>query len=126
MARVERVSQILKEEISNILHDEIKDPRLGFITVTRVELTNDLRQAKVFFSVLGSETEQKDTKQALESSGGFIRRLIAQRLNLRFTPEIVFKLDRSAEYSIQIQEALNKIKELDNESGKGRSMHKRK
>jgi len=112
MSRHDRISEALKREIGNIIHAELKDPRLGFITVTRVELTQDLRYAKVFFSVLGKEEEHKKTKEALDSALGFIRRLIAQRIRLRFVPDITFKEDRSAEYSIRIQEALNEIKEL--------------
>jgi len=112
MSRHDKVSEALKIEIGNIIHAELKDPRLGFITVTGVELTQDLRYAKVFFSVLGKEEERKKTKEALDSALGFIRRLVAQRIRLRFAPEISFKEDRSAEYSIKIQEALDQIKEL--------------
>ena len=112
MSRHDRVSEALRREIGNIIQHELKDPRLGFITVTRVELTQDLRYAKVFFSVLGKEEEHKKTKEALDSALGFIRRLIAQRIRLRLVPEISFKEDRSAEYSIRIQEALDEIKEL--------------
>lgn len=112
MSRHDKVTEALKKEISSIIHSELKDPRLGFITVTQVELTQDLRYAKVFFSVLGKEEEHKKTKEALDSALGFIRRLVAQRIRLRFAPEISFREDRSAEYSIRIQEALNEIKGL--------------
>lgn len=114
MSRVERVVVALKKEVSNIIHDELKDPRAGFITVTRIELTDDLRYAKIFFSVLGSEKEQKNSKQALESACGFIKCLIARRIKLRFVPEIRFIQDKSCEYSIRIQQELDKIKEHDN------------
>ena len=124
MARYDRVAQALKKEISNIIHDELQDPRLGFVTITGVELTQDLRYAKVFFSVLGKEEEYKKTKEALDSALGFIRRLIAQRIKLRLVPEISFKEDRSAEYSIRIQEALDEIKEL-NEPKKSSRLHKK-
>lgn len=112
MSRHGKVSEALKREIGGIIHEELKDPRLGFITITRVELTQDLRYAKVFFSVLGKEEERQKSKEALDSALGFIRRLIAQRIRLRFVPEISFHEDRSAEYSIKIQEALDEIKEL--------------
>jgi len=112
MSRHDKVSEALRQEISNIIHTELKDPRLGFITVTRVELTQDLRYAKVFFSVLGKEEEHKKTKEALDSALGFIRMLIAQRIRLRFAPEISFKEDMSVEYSIRIQEALDEVKKL--------------
>lgn len=125
MSRPERVSQMLKEEISAIIQTELKDPRIGFVTITQVEITPDLRYAKVFYSILGSTKEEKKTKEALESSLGFIKRELAARMNLRFMPEMIFKQDRSAEYSIQIQEALKEIKELNNEPGKGRKLRKK-
>lgn len=112
MPREDKVSEALKQEISNIILSELRDPRIGFITVTRVELTHDLRYARVFFSVLGKDEEYEKTKKALDSASGFIRRLIAQRIRLRFAPEISFKEDRSVEYSIQIQKALEEVKKL--------------
>jgi ribosome-binding factor A len=111
VSRHERVAQAIKKEVSIILHDELKDQRLGFITITRVELTQDLRNAKIFFSVLGKDEDYKKTREALNSASGFIRRLIAQRINLRIVPEIIFKEDRSIEYSIRIQELLQEIKQ---------------
>lgn len=113
MSRLEKVAQALKRELSNIIHDEIKDPRLGFVTVTRLELTRDLRIAKVFYSVLGEEKQKTDTSSALESAKGFMRRLIAERIELRFVPELIFREDRSIEYSIFIQQELERIKESD-------------
>jgi ribosome-binding factor A len=110
MARIDRVSEAIRKEISLILHDELKDPRLGFVTVMRVEMTQDLRSAKVFFSVLGKEEDYKKTKEALDSALGFIRKLVAERVNLRLAPEIIFREDRSAEYSVRIQEVLDEIK----------------
>jgi len=115
MSRQDKITEALRKEISTIIHDELKDPRLGFVTVTRAEVTQDLRYAKIFFSVLGKGQDYKKTKEALDSALGFIRRLIAQRIRLRFVPEITFYEDRSAEYSIEIQEVLDQIKEL-NES----------
>mgnify|MGYP001595157443 CR=1 FL=1 len=124
MLRHQKITQALKEEISSIIHEELNDPRLGFVTITRVELTPDIRHAKVFFSVLGQDQEYKKTKAALDSALGFIRRLIAQRIKLRLTPEIAFREDRSCEYSIRIQEVLNQIKEQD-ESKKHNRLHKK-
>ena len=111
MSRHDRVTEAIRKEVSLIIHEELKDPRLGFVTVTKVELTPDLRLAKIFYSVLGKEQEHKKTKEALDSALGFIRRLIAQRINLRFAPEIIFKEDRSGEYSVRIEEVLNELKE---------------
>ena len=125
MSRAERVAQALKKEVSSIIHDELKDPRIGFVTVTRVELTQDLQCAKIFFSVLGTEKEQLDSKEALESAVGFIKRQIGRRIKLRLVPEIRFIQDKSGEYSIHIQQELDKIKEL-NEPRKGRRTNKKK
>lgn len=124
MARQDRIRQALKKEVSNIIHDELKDPRLGFVTITDIEITQDLRYAKIFFSVLGKDEDYKKTKAALDNAAGFIRKLIAQRIRLRFTPEIIFREDRSAEYSIRIQKALDEIKKLD-EPRKSSRLHKK-
>jgi ribosome-binding factor A len=85
---------------------------LGFVTITHVELTDDYRYAKIFFSVLGQEEEHKKTKEALDSALGFIRMLIAKRIRLRFAPELAFKEDRSGEYGSKIERILEEIREL--------------
>jgi len=108
--RHERVAAAIKREISNIVQYELKDSRMGFVTIMRVDLTNDLRYARVYFSVLGQEKEQKATQKAFDSAKPFIRCLIGERIKLRFVPEITFKLDKSVEYSIKIQKELDKIK----------------
>jgi ribosome-binding factor A len=112
MSRTDRVSEAIREEVSLILHEKVKDPRLGFVTVTRVELAPDMRFAKVFFSVLGGAEDYKKTYDALESAKGFIRSLVAERINLRLAPELAFYEDRSAEYSVRIQELLDEVKSL--------------
>ena len=109
--RHEKVVAALKKEIGNIVHDELKDSRLGFVTIMRVDLTPDLRYAKIYFSVLGDEKQQKKTQEALESAKSFIRCLIADRVKLKFVPEINFKIDRSLEYTFRIEKKINKIKE---------------
>jgi len=111
MSRQDKVAEAIRQEASIIIHDKLKDPRLGFLTITRVEIARDLRFAKIFFSVLGNDQAYKNTKQALDSSLGFVRKLLAQRLNLRFAPEIAFYEDRSTEYSVRIEKVLNQIKE---------------
>jgi len=110
MSRKDKVKEELKREISSILHEKIKDPRLGFLTVVDVELSVDLQYAKVYYSVLGSPQEQKDTQAILDGARGFIRKLIAERLKLRFVPEISFILDNSADNSLRIQQILDDIK----------------
>jgi ribosome-binding factor A len=107
--RTERVAAVFKEEISRIIREELRDPRLGFITITHVELTLDLRLAKVYYSVLGSDKEKKETARALGSGSGFIRSLLGQGIKLRYLPELKFILDETAEYSINIQKILDKI-----------------
>lgn len=111
-SRQERVAEAIRQESSLIIHDKLKDPRLGFITITKVEVTPDLRYAKIFFSVLGNDESYEKTKEALDSALGFVRKLVAGRLNLRFAPEIAFYEDRTTEYSVRIEEVLNEIKEL--------------
>ena len=113
MSRLERVEEAIRKEVSLIIHDELKDPRIGFVTIIRVELTKDLRNARIFYSVLGKEEDHKKTKLALDSALGYIRSLVAQRINLRFATELMFQEDHSTEYSVRIEEVLNKIKELD-------------
>lgn len=131
MSRLDKVSEAIRQEVSLIVHDKLKDPRLGFVTITSVEMTKDLSIAKVFFSVLGSQEDYKKTAAALESGMGLIRSLVAQRVNLKFAPEILFRPDRSSEYSVRIEEVLNEIKEIQNanapvkKQARGRSPKKR-
>ena len=113
MSRHERVEEAIRKEVSLIIHDELKDPRIGFVTIIRVELSQDLRNARIFYSVLGKEEEHKKTKLALDSALGYIRSLVAQRINMRFATELMFQEDHSTEYSVRIEEVLNKIKQLD-------------
>jgi len=117
MARKDKVAEAIREEASLILHDKLKDPRLGFVTITGVEVADDLRNAKVYFSVLGNEEDYAKTQAALDSALGFIRKLISERINLKFAPEIIFRQDHSSEYSMRIQQVLDEVKQLD-EGGK--------
>lgn len=125
MSRHDKVKEAIKKEVSNIIHDELNDPRLGFVTVTDVALAQDMRHVKIFFSVLGKDQDYKKTKKALDSALGFIRRLVAERVQLRLAPEISFHEDRSGEYSVRIQQVLDEIKEL-NEPSKSRKVNKKK
>jgi ribosome-binding factor A len=113
MSRQERIASAIQKEVSIIVHDKLKDPRVGFVTITSVEISKDLRNAKVFFSVMGNDEEHKKTEEALNSGLGLIRSLVASRLGLRFAPEIIFRQDRSSEYSVRIEEVLNEIKAMD-------------
>ena len=107
--RLQRVNQLIKEELSGLLQRELKDPRLGFITVTEVETTKDLRGAKVFVSVLGTEDEWKASLAALESAKGFIRNWLREHLDLRATPTLDFRPDRSMQHAANIQVLLKQL-----------------
>ena len=108
--RLERVNQLIREEISRVLQRELKDPRLGFVTVTDVEVTKDLRLAKVYVSILGSEEQWKASLTALESAKGFIHHWLRQHLSLRVTPSLVFRPDRSMAHAAHIQELLAELR----------------
>lgn len=99
----------MKKEIAQILRDELKDPRVGFVTVTSVEVSGDLRHAKVFVSVLGDEEAKKQSLEGLQKATGFIRREVGQRIQLRYTPEIVFKFDASIEHGDKIARLLSQV-----------------
>jgi ribosome-binding factor A len=107
--RLDRVNQLIKEEISTLLQRELKDPRLGFVTVTDVETSKDLRSAKVFVSVLGDERQWTASLTALEHARGFVRSWLRQHLDLRVTPEIDFRADRSMEHAARIQSILKQV-----------------
>jgi len=108
--RLERVNQLIKEEISMLLQRELKDPRLGFITVTEVDVTTDLKHAKVYVSVLGSEEQWASSFQALQSARGFVWNWLRRHLDLRATPEIAFRPDRSMEHAAHIQSLLAELR----------------
>lgn len=113
MSRQDKVAEAIRQEASVIIHDKLKDPRLGFVTISRVEIAPDFRFAKIYYSVLGNDDARVKTNEALNSALGYVRKLIAQRLNLKFAPEIAFYEDRSTEYSVRIEEVLNEIKAPD-------------
>lgn len=107
--RVGRVGEQIKKELSVILQSEFKDPRLGFVTVTGVDVTNDLSQARVYLSVLGDEEEKMETLRALAKGTGYLRSELGRRIRLRHVPELIFKLDASVEYGSRIEELLQQI-----------------
>lgn len=104
--RPQRLSQQIREEISSLLLGGLKDPRIGFTTITDVRLTPDLRQAHIYVSVLGNREQQQQTLNGLTAARAFIRRELAQRLRVRRVPELHFQLDSSIEYSARIEELL--------------------
>ncbi|MCL6637400.1 MAG: 30S ribosome-binding factor RbfA [Alicyclobacillus sp.] len=107
--RTQRVAEQMKKEIAALLRTEVKDPRLGFATVTRVELANDLQHAKVFVSVLGDDQAKKQTLDVLSRTAGYLRGEISRRLHMRLAPELVFKLDESGAYSAHIEAVLKQL-----------------
>lgn len=109
--RSNRVGEQMKKELGEIIGRKIKDPRIGFVTVTDVQVTGDLQQAKVFISVLGDDLQRENTLKGLAKAKGFIRSEIGQRIRLRKTPEITFEFDESIDYGNRIENLLYQIKE---------------
>lgn len=107
--RKDRVGDLIKREIAQIIQNELKDPGIGFVTITGVEISADLRLARVFYSVLGDEESKKGSASALKRASGFIQNEIGGRLRLKYTPEISFHFDKSVEYGARIEELIQKI-----------------
>lgn len=106
--RTDRISEEIKRELSDIIRNGIKDPRLpDFVSITSVRVTKDLRYAKVFVSVLGDESKKQDAMAALKHAAGFIRHEIGQRINIRFTPEFTFTLDDSIEKGMYLSKLID-------------------
>ena len=109
--RTHKVAMVIKEEISQMILHELKDPRIGFVTVTHVDLTRDLKIAHIFYSIMEDTKKMEATQRGLEAARGYIRKLLGARLKLRFTPEIHFKRDDSIAQSFHINEILKKLRE---------------
>lgn len=109
--RSHRVAEQMKKELGDILARKIKDPRVGFVTVTDVEVTGDLQQAKVFISVLGDDKKKRDTLLGLAKAKGFIRSEIGRRIRLRKTPDLIFEFDEAFEYGSRIDSILRDLNE---------------
>ncbi|MFT4413607.1 30S ribosome-binding factor RbfA [Fredinandcohnia humi] len=113
--RPNRVGEQMKKELGDIIGRKIKDPRIGFVTVTDVQVTGDLQQAKVFISVLGDEEQRQNTLKGLAKAKGFIRSEIGQRIRLRKTPEIQFEFDESIDYGNRIETIIHEINKQSNQ-----------
>ena len=109
--RMERVTQELQQEIASIIHQELKDPRLGFVTITRLELSPDLRHGKVFFSCLGGAEEREHSQEALDHAIPFIYGLVKKRFRLKAIPALQFRYDPSIANSIGIADTLDKLRD---------------
>ena len=107
--RSERVQELLLKEISTLIQKGLKDPRIGFATVTTVELTNNLKHAKVYISVFGTESEQCDTITGLNNASGFIRGSLGKNLNLRYIPVLEFIIDETAKRVARINKIINEL-----------------
>jgi ribosome-binding factor A len=109
--RVERLADQIRDDIAEMLAGELKDPRIGLATVTRVELSGDFGHARVGVSVLGDEAARSEALEGLASAKGYVRRQLSRRLGLRRVPELIFILDHGAEDLLRVEAALDELKE---------------
>jgi ribosome-binding factor A len=107
--RSDKIAEALHELISGLLVKGVKDPRIGFTTITAVKVTDDLHLATVFFTVIGDDAEKKNSEQGLNSARGFIRKEMAKTLRMRYVPDIIFKYDDSVDYGRRIDSLLDEI-----------------
>ena len=107
--RQRRVAELIHQEISLLIQRQVRDPRLGFITVTGVEVTPDLRLAHIYVSVLGGDYEEAQALAGLKSAAGFFRHELGSALSLRFVPELSFRLDKSLEQALRIDQLLDSL-----------------
>ena len=113
MSRTIRLGEQIREEVSDILGREVRDPGIGFLTLTRVRVTEDLSQARIYYTMLGDPAERKKTARALERAVPFIRRSLAERLHVRRMPELAFEFDQSVAHQARVEELLEEIKRED-------------
>lgn len=113
--RVNRVGEQIKKELGLLIQRELKDPRIGFVTITGVEVSGDLSQAKVFITVYGNDEVKSSTLKGLEKAKGFLRGEVGKRIALRHTPELIFKMDESVEYGSRIETLLSNLNKQEGE-----------
>jgi len=116
--RREKVSDLIQQEIARLLQTEMHDTRLGFVTVTGVSMSNDLRHARVFVSTLEAGEAREEALAALEAARGFLRKRIGQTLQLRYTPELTFLLDTSIEHGARIEQLIDDLHTPSKDDGK--------
>jgi len=109
--RSARVSDLIKEEVADIIMHKLRDPRLGFITITDAKVSDDLRHAKIYVSIF-EDAKQEESLKVLTSSAGFIRSELGKRLKMKFIPELIFKFDSSIAYGAKIDKILSEIQAL--------------
>ena len=108
MSRMERINQQIKREIGRIVHQELGDPRVQFVTIIRADVSPDLRTAKIYFSVLGDKNNVQSAAYGLNAARGLIRRLIGKNINLKYNPELQFHFDDST-MADKVEETLKDI-----------------
>ena len=109
--RSERVADLIQREISGMLLKTLKDPRIGFVTITRVMVSDDCRMARVYFSVMGTAADQERSMKGLNNAKGYVRKELSRRLRLRYAPDVVFQFDPSVEYGIRLEEIIHQLHE---------------
>jgi ribosome-binding factor A len=115
MSRTIRLAEQIRQEMGAILAREVRDPGIGFLTLTRVKVAPDLQQARIYYTTLGDPAERKKTARALDRALPFIRRALGTRLNLRRVPELAFQFDESVAHQARVEELLEQIKRDDAE-----------
>lgn len=108
--RAQRVAETIHKEISSLLIKGLKDPRIGFVTITSVDVTSDLSQARVYYTLMGSQDARKETQAGLDSCSSYIRQQLGRQLHLRHIPEIRFEYDTSFDYGQKIEQLLRDVK----------------
>ena len=119
MARIDKINQQVKREVGRIIQEELSDPRLQFVTITEADVSKDLRNARISFSVLGDMSQIHAAQQALDRAKGMVRRLLGQRVELRYLPDLFFVYDQSIEMSARIEETLKEIKNENDADSQG-------
>jgi ribosome-binding factor A len=110
-SRPERVAEQIRQTVSVSLARDVQDPRIGFVTVTRVKVSPDLQQARIYYTTIGDERTRKDTARGLEAARPFLRRAVGSEIRLRRVPELSFEYDRSAEHQDRVEQLLQEIAE---------------
>ena len=109
--RPKKIADLLQKEISGLLVKTIKDPRIGFVTVTRVQVTEDCRAARIYYSLMGTSEEREECLKGLNSAKGYIRKELGRRMKLKYTPELLFQFDPSIEYGIHMEGLIRRLQE---------------
>ncbi|HEY5531957.1 MAG TPA: 30S ribosome-binding factor RbfA [Candidatus Anoxymicrobiaceae bacterium] len=115
--RLNRVDEACKEQLSEILQRELKDPRIGFVTITQVKVTPDLRHAKVFISILGTEEEAEASLEGLQSAKGYLKSRLGKHLRLKYLPELEFVHEHVTQEALHLQEIMKQVEDEDEEDG---------